>query len=212
VSTGTTVKSMWGGTVVEAAYPTSFGSAFGRAVVIDHDKLPDGSPGGWGIYCHLSEEQVSVGQRVEAGTVIGKAGNTGNVTGPHLHVGVYMAPYWSSGGGVDPQDWLDAGGGGGGGSSEYPTPTSKTVHLSKLHYGQEDSDSVWYLQDALNAHPLSGGATIPTTGGYFDLTDAEVIKCQSQHGFGADPAGHSFVGPSQANHIFAGRGVTILDD
>jgi hypothetical protein len=97
-------------------------------------------------------------------------------------------------------------------SPEYPTPTTKTVYLSKLKYGQEDSDSVWYLQDALNKHPLSGGATLPLTGGYFTLTDAEVIKCQVQHGFGHDPSGASFVGSSQANHLFAGSGLTVVDD
>lgn len=100
----------------------------------------------------------------------------------------------------------------GGGGSDYPVPTSKTVYLSKLHYGQEDSDSVWYLQDVLNRHPLSGGSTLPTTGNYFDQTDHEVILCQQQHGFGNDAPGTSFVGPSQAEHLFAGSGLTVIKD
>lgn len=37
-------------------------------------------------YCHLSENSVSIGDRVKAGQVIGRMGKTGNVTGPHLHL------------------------------------------------------------------------------------------------------------------------------
>jgi murein DD-endopeptidase MepM/ murein hydrolase activator NlpD len=77
-------------------------------VVIDHDRLPDGSPGLWGLYAHLSKEVVSVGQRVEAGQKIGEVGTTGNSSGNHLHVGVYPEPRWSSGGGIDPDPWIDA--------------------------------------------------------------------------------------------------------
>ena len=106
---GTDVVATWAGTVVEAAYPSSFGSAFGRSVVIDHDPLPDGSPGLWGLYAHLSAENVSPGQRVEAGQKIGDVGTTGNSTGNHLHLGIYPHPYWASGAGVNPQPWIEAG-------------------------------------------------------------------------------------------------------
>lgn len=200
---GADVVAAWGGTVVEAAYPTSFGSSFGRAVVIDHDKLPDGSAGGWGLYAHLSAENVSVGQRVEAGTKIGDVGTTGNSSGNHLHFGIYMQDSWCSCCGKNPQPWIDAqpGGGGGGCGEDYPRPTSGKVYLDKLHYGQKDSDSVWYLQDALNRHPLEGGQTLPLSGCYLSETDEEVRLCQKQHGFGNDPVNQSFVGQKQAEHL-----------
>lgn len=36
-------------------------------------------------FLHLNENLVKVGQHLSAGTVIGKTGNTGHSTGPHLH-------------------------------------------------------------------------------------------------------------------------------
>lgn len=66
-------------------------------------KNPDGSVGGFGyhvmilhridgkfyvsVYCHMAKGslKVKVGQRVTAGTVLGKMGATGMVTGKHLH-------------------------------------------------------------------------------------------------------------------------------
>jgi hypothetical protein len=56
----------------------------GKAVVIDH---------GWGLYTmyfHLSKVNVSEGDFVGKGYVIGLAGSTGRATGPHLHWGVRL--------------------------------------------------------------------------------------------------------------------------
>lgn len=36
-------------------------------------------------HCHLSSNSVSVGQKVKRGDVVGKTGNSGNSSGPHLH-------------------------------------------------------------------------------------------------------------------------------
>ncbi|MCP4912563.1 MAG: M23 family metallopeptidase [Oligoflexia bacterium] len=54
----------------------------GYTVVIDHGLDI------FTIYAHLSKLMVSEGERVPLGTVIGLAGATGRVTGPHLHWGV----------------------------------------------------------------------------------------------------------------------------
>ena len=58
---------------------------YGKHIIIDH---------GFGYktkYAHLHEVDVVEGQRVRRGEIIGKVGNTGGSTGPHLHYEVlYM--------------------------------------------------------------------------------------------------------------------------
>lgn len=53
-------------------------------------------------YGHNDTNYVSVGQRVNAGQVIGTVGNRGYSTGPHLHFGVRNA----AGQWIDPVPWL----------------------------------------------------------------------------------------------------------
>jgi murein DD-endopeptidase MepM/ murein hydrolase activator NlpD len=80
------------GTVIFAAPLT----VRGNATFIDH---------GWGVYTayyHQKEIDVSVGQQVQTGQLIGLIGATGRVTGPHLHWEV-----WVNGIQVDPLDWLN---------------------------------------------------------------------------------------------------------
>jgi hypothetical protein len=58
------------------------------------------------LYGHLDPSlSVAVGQRVEAGQVLGKIGMTGVTTGPHLHFGLYNA----AGTAVDPSPYLSSG-------------------------------------------------------------------------------------------------------
>ena len=52
---------------------------YGCLIVIDHGN------GLFTLYGHLSESYVHEGWRVEAGQVIGRLGDTGITTGPHLH-------------------------------------------------------------------------------------------------------------------------------
>lgn len=62
------------------------------------------------IFAHLSSnDEALVGKRVKRGDIIGKTGNTGTSTGPHLHLAlVPPKPNWSNGtyGSIDPAPWL----------------------------------------------------------------------------------------------------------
>ena len=75
---GTKVLACEGGTVVNASYS----GGFGKCIMIEHQN------GLKTIYAHLDKIDVKKGQPVLRGQVIGKVGNTGNSTGPHLHLSV----------------------------------------------------------------------------------------------------------------------------
>jgi hypothetical protein len=75
IAPGTPVYAAAGGVVAFVGW----GGGYGNLVQITHG---DGTET-W--YAHLSAATVQLGTRVEAGTVIGAVGSTGNATGPHLH-------------------------------------------------------------------------------------------------------------------------------
>ncbi len=58
---------------------SGWNGGYGNYVVIKH---PNNTQT---VYGHMSEVHVTVGQKVSQGQIIGKSGNTGNSTGPHLH-------------------------------------------------------------------------------------------------------------------------------
>lgn len=60
-------------------------ASFGKWVLIEHNN------GLSSLYAHLSIIEVSAGQRVRTGQVVGLSGMTGYSTGPHLHFTVYAS-------------------------------------------------------------------------------------------------------------------------
>jgi murein DD-endopeptidase MepM/ murein hydrolase activator NlpD len=89
--TGTLLKAVHTGTITSAGWDGSYG--YKTVLTLD-----DGTEV-W--YAHQSSINVSVGQKVTTGEVIGRVGATGNVTGAHLHLEVHTGS-----GGVDPAAWL----------------------------------------------------------------------------------------------------------
>ncbi len=72
---GAPIRATAPGVVTRAGWTGSYG----RLVEIRHDN------GVVTRYAHQSRVLVRVGQRVKAGDIIGRLGNTGRSTGPHLH-------------------------------------------------------------------------------------------------------------------------------
>ncbi|WFB07023.1 M23 family metallopeptidase [Streptomyces sp. LX-29] len=93
-ASGTSVRAVGSGTVVEAGW----GGAYGNNVVI---KMNDGT---YTQYGHLSSLSVSVGQTVTPGQQIGLSGSTGNSSGPHLHFEARTTAEYGSD--IDPVSYL----------------------------------------------------------------------------------------------------------
>ena len=77
---GTPVYATGDGVVKKAGWE----SGYGKLIIVNH---------GFGYetwYAHLNDYSVRVGQKVKRGEVIGKLGNTGKSTGPHLHYEVRL--------------------------------------------------------------------------------------------------------------------------
>ncbi len=68
----------------------------GNFIYIDHGN------GYYSAYLHLSGFNVSVGQKVKKGDVIAFMGNSGYVTGTHLHLGLFVGYPSNKGNSLDP--------------------------------------------------------------------------------------------------------------
>lgn len=90
VGYGTPVSSVTDGTI-----RTQWNGSYGNMAIVT---APDGTET-W--YCHLSSTKIRSGT-VKAGELIAYSGNTGNTTGPHLHLEV--RPHGGSA--IDPLPWL----------------------------------------------------------------------------------------------------------
>jgi murein DD-endopeptidase MepM/ murein hydrolase activator NlpD len=85
---GTPVVAVRNGTIT---WSNGEGGAYGQWIGLRGDN------GHVYTYCHLSQRQVKPGQKVAAGQQIGKVGNTGNSTGPHLHFEMSKGREWAYG-------------------------------------------------------------------------------------------------------------------
>ena len=80
VPAGTPIKTPAAGKVILV------GNYFfnGNTVFVDHGQ------GFISMFCHMSKIDVSVGQQLARGAVVGKVGATGRATGPHMHWNVSL--------------------------------------------------------------------------------------------------------------------------
>ncbi|MEM5551961.1 M23/M56 family metallopeptidase [Pseudoalteromonas neustonica] len=76
--TGTNIIASFSGKVI-IADNTSLHKNYGTVILIEHNDRKQS------LYAHLSALNVKTGQVVKSGDVIGKVGQTGRTTGPHLH-------------------------------------------------------------------------------------------------------------------------------
>lgn len=90
--TGTPIVAASGGVI------THVGDFFfnGNTVFIDHGQ------GLISMFCHMDRVTVEAGARVRRGEAVGTVGNTGRVTGPHLHWSLFL-----NGTPVDPALFID---------------------------------------------------------------------------------------------------------
>jgi murein DD-endopeptidase MepM/ murein hydrolase activator NlpD len=93
--TGVDIVSYWGAKIYAAGSGTvakvGYESGYGFFAIIRHGNLVS-------LYSHLRDtDSLKEGQSVSAGQVIGRIGNTGATTGPHLHFEIRLVPDLRSG-------------------------------------------------------------------------------------------------------------------
>lgn len=182
---GTPVFAVTDCVVVEAGDTVSWGSAYGKAIIIENTELKRRA-----LYAHLSKIDVKKGDRVKGGTQIGLSGNTGNSTGPHLHYEERELPKVKYGDDKPPVlIHIKLG--------DSPTPATQpgsanatnTSVISKKYPGKpvkpgDSGDAVKALQLALN---------VPVTGSYDNTLKDKVVAFQKSNKALGTPDG--IVGP-----------------
>ena len=90
-----TLKSYHGGTDFRAPIGLPIKASNDGVVVLAKDRFYSGKTiildhghGVYSVYFHLSELHAKEGDKVQKNAIIGLAGDTGRVTGPHLHFGM----------------------------------------------------------------------------------------------------------------------------
>lgn len=91
------IQAIADGVVTEAGWDST---GYGNKVVIQH--VIDGQVVST-LYSHMQNDSIAVaaGQTVTRGTVLGLVGETGEATGPHLHLSIII-----DGTMIDPYPWL----------------------------------------------------------------------------------------------------------
>ena len=125
---GTPVLAAMDGIVIRTARLTT---GYGVHVIMDHGN------GLQTIYAHLSSIAVLTGQKIKAGEELGRSGDTGNSTGPHLHFEIRR-----HGTPVDPEDYLQP-------MDNDPEPGTSRISVPML-YVRSGPGTEFQIVDSLN--------------------------------------------------------------
>lgn len=133
--TGTSIKALTDGKITQAG-PVAGGG--GNQVTLQE---PGGKWFQW--YMHMSKILTKKGARVKAGDEIGKSGNTGNSTTPHLHI-QRMKGYPSNDTAVNPYKWLKSlnGGGKNKAASKWAPEIKKAAQRMKVNLSGKELNGI----------------------------------------------------------------------
>jgi murein DD-endopeptidase MepM/ murein hydrolase activator NlpD len=148
VKLGTRVQAAGPGRVTWTGYGLYRGTEdvtdpYGLAVSIKHDFGYQGETL-YTVYGHLSRVDVMVGQHVEAGETIGLSGETGKVTGPHLHFEVRIGKnnYFVS---RNPELWISPPQGWGILAARLQNNVGEHVYSQLVTVISKETGQTWYV-------------------------------------------------------------------
>jgi murein DD-endopeptidase MepM/ murein hydrolase activator NlpD len=200
---GTKVVAPWDARIVGAGWGV-WGSAYGYQVVGESKRK--GRTIRWAT-CHMSALAVHTGMRVGEGDFLGHSGETGNVTGPHVHYEERTSPYLYADQDIQPQLSHNEPA-----STERVSPWSHgDVYVSRLHQGEKNSDSVRRLQWRLLDHPKVPAREVSVNGHYDAGTVSAVQHWQREVYKADDNRDGSHLGNPQANQLF-GQGYRVVEE
>lgn len=99
---GLQVVAPLGGTIITTAYQAGGAGWYAAEQTVDGLSF-------FYAHCQASSLAVTTGEAVTAGQAICKVGQTGDATGPHLHLEIWVGGWQAKGGyPIDPLDYLEA--------------------------------------------------------------------------------------------------------
>ncbi|EJL2084776.1 peptidoglycan DD-metalloendopeptidase family protein [Staphylococcus pseudintermedius] len=151
----------------------------------------------WNWYMHLSKQIAKQGQRIKAGQLIGKSGDTGNfVRGAHLHFQLMRGSHAGNDTAVDPMGWLKSlkskGGGAKGSGASYASRIitqaqnilggqykSSYIHHQMMRVAKRESN---YQPDAVNDWDINAQRGTPSKG-MFQMIEP-TFRANAKAGYG----------------------------
>ena len=148
-------KVVWADWGLYSGVPGDTSDPYGKAVVIRHDFGYQGHRL-YTVYGHLDRIDISSSQHVDIGDQLGLVGDTGLVTGPHLHfeVRVGESDFFKT---LNPELWLVPPQGWGIVAARIMDTVGQLYSGESLRIQSQDSGRVWkaipYARGAVNSDP-----------------------------------------------------------